>query len=139
MHVRAARVCGVDDVLLRLHEGDMSVPRAHFGPVRIAHVEVSVDRPEFRWVREHGALHIPDVRAQNEFPAGSAGNFRTYLAAPLRYQGELIGILAARRTEVRPDPGADRLLKPSHQATYRERALFQESKSRWSRLRRVRS
>jgi GAF domain-containing protein len=98
----AARVCGVDDVVLRLHEGDMSVPRAHFGPVRIAHVEVSVDRPEFRWLHEHGALHIPDVRAQNEFPAGSAGNFRTYLAAPLRYQGELIGILAARRTEVRP-------------------------------------
>jgi signal transduction histidine kinase len=54
-------------------------------------------------MREHGTLHIPDVRAQNEFPTvGSAGNFRTYLAAPLRQQREFIGGLFARRTEVHP-------------------------------------
>ena len=54
-------------------------------------------------MREHGALHIPDVRVQSEFPViGSAGNFRSYLGAPLRQQGELIGVLNARRTEVRP-------------------------------------
>ena len=54
-------------------------------------------------MREHGTLHIPDVRAQNDFPTvGSAGSFRTFLAAPLRQQGELIGILVARRIEVRP-------------------------------------
>ena len=29
----ATRVCGVDDVVLRLHEGNNSVLRAHFGPV----------------------------------------------------------------------------------------------------------
>jgi GAF domain-containing protein len=99
----AARVCGVDDVLLRLHEGNTLVPRAHFGPIPIGRVEISIDEPQHRWMREHGALHIPDVRAQNEFPAmGSAGNFRTVLAAPLRQQGELIGILIARRVEVRP-------------------------------------
>jgi signal transduction histidine kinase len=52
---------------------------------------------------QHGALHIPDVRVQNEFPAvGSSGNFRAYLGAPLRQKGELIGVLNARRTEVRP-------------------------------------
>ena len=27
----AARVCGIDDVVLRLREGDVMVPRAHFG------------------------------------------------------------------------------------------------------------
>ena len=32
----------------------------------------------------------------------SVGNFRTFLAVPLRQQGELIGTLIARRTEVRP-------------------------------------
>ena len=99
----AARVCGIDDVMLRLREGNAMVPRAHFGPVPIGRVEISIDEPQYRWMREHGALHIPDVRAQNEFPAmGSAGNFRTVLAAPLRQQGELIGILIARRIEVRP-------------------------------------
>ena len=76
----AARVCGVDDVLLRLHEGNTLVPRAHFGPIPIGRVEISIDEPQYRWMREHGALHIPDVRAQNDFPVmGSAGNFRTCL------------------------------------------------------------
>ena len=99
----AARVCGIDDVLLRLREGDATVPRAHFGPIAIGHLEISIDEPQYRWMREHGPLHIPDVRAQNEFPAiGSAGNFRTYLAVPLRQQGEFIGVMNARRVEVRP-------------------------------------
>ena len=99
----AARVCGIDDVVLRLREGNAMVPRAHFGPIPIGRVEISIDEPQFRWMREHGTLHIPDVRAQNDFPmVGSAGNFRTFLAAPLRQQGELIGTLVARRTEVRP-------------------------------------
>ena len=99
----AARVCGIDDVVLRLQEGNTTVPRAHFGPIPIGRVEISIDESQHRWMREHGALHIPDVRAQNEFPGiGSAGNFRTYLGVPLRQQGELIGLLNARRTEVRP-------------------------------------
>ena len=33
---------------------------------------------------------------------GSVGRFRTFLAVPLRQQGEFIGLLGARRTEVRP-------------------------------------
>jgi signal transduction histidine kinase len=102
----AARVCGIDDVLLRLHEGNIRVPRAHFGPIPIpsARAEVSIDEPQVRWMREHGTLHIPDVRAQNEFPmlGSSGGGLRTFLSVPLRLQGELIGNLAARRTEVRP-------------------------------------
>ena len=99
----AARVCGIDDVVLRLHEGNAMVPRAHFGPIPIGRVEISIDEPQFRWMREHGTLHVPDVRAQNDFPTlGSAGDWRTFLAVPLRQQGELIGMLIARRTEVRP-------------------------------------
>ena len=99
----AARVCGIDDVLLRLREGNATVPRAHFGLIPIGRPEISIDEPQYRWMREHGALHIPDVRTQNEFPGiGSAGNFRTYLGAPLWQQGELVGLLNARRTEVRP-------------------------------------
>ena len=31
----AARVCGIDDVVLRLREGDIMVSRAHFGPIPI--------------------------------------------------------------------------------------------------------
>jgi GAF domain-containing protein/anti-sigma regulatory factor (Ser/Thr protein kinase) len=99
----AARVCGIDDVLLRLREGNATVPRAHFGSIAIGRAEISIDEPQYRWMREHGALHIPDVRAQNEFPGvGSARNFRSYLGTPLLQQGNFIGVLNARRTEVRP-------------------------------------
>ena len=99
----AARVCGIDDVVLRLREGNTMVSRAHFGSIPIGRVEISIDEPQFRWMREHGTLHIPDVRAQNDFPTvGSAGGSRTFLVVPLRQQGELIGALSARRIEVRP-------------------------------------
>jgi GAF domain-containing protein/anti-sigma regulatory factor (Ser/Thr protein kinase) len=104
----AARVCGIDDVVLRLRDGNTRdgntmIPRAHFGSIPIGRVEIPSDEPQFRWVNEHGTLHISDVRAQNDFPMlGSAGVSRTYLAAPLRQHDELVGILAARRTDVRP-------------------------------------
>ncbi len=101
----AARVCGIDDVVLRLREGNTMVSRAHFGPIPIpiGRVEVSIDAPQWRWMREHGTLHIPDARAQNDFPMfGSVGGWRTFLSVPLRQQGKLIGGLNARRTEVRP-------------------------------------
>ena len=99
----AGRVCGIDDVVLRLGDGNTMVPRAHFGSIPIGRMEISSDEPQFRWVNEQGTLHISDARAQNDFPMlGSAGVSRTYLAAPLRQHGELVGILAARRTEVRP-------------------------------------
>src|SRR5262249_40729572 len=69
----------------------------------IARVEININEPQYRWMREHGALHIPDIRAQNDFPAiGSAANYRSYLAAPLCQQDELIGYLTARRTELHP-------------------------------------
>ena len=99
----AARVCGIDDVLLRLIENESMIPRAHFGSVPILRVEISIDAPQFRWIREHGTLHIPDVRSQDDFPTlGAGAEFRTYLCVPLRQQGEFVGGLFARRTEVRP-------------------------------------
>src|SRR5215471_332649 len=66
----AARVCGIDDVVLRLYEENKALVRAHFGPIPILsnRVEISTDTPHFRWMREHGTLHVPDVLAQNDFP-----------------------------------------------------------------------
>jgi GAF domain-containing protein len=98
----AARVCGIDDVLLRLHEGNKAVPRAHIGPIPIGREEPSIDEPRFRWMREHGTLHVPDVRDRNELQLGRTGRWRTLLSVPLRQQEEFIGSLNARRIEVRP-------------------------------------
>src|SRR5262249_34851587 len=98
----AARVCGIDDVVLRLREGNAVIPRAHFGPIPVGGVR-SIDLPHYRWIREHGTLHIPDVRAQSDFPTvGSGGGVRTFLIVPLRQPGELIGNPSALRPEVRP-------------------------------------
>ncbi len=97
-------------------------------------------------MREHGTLHIPDVRAQNDFPmVGTAGTWRTFLAVPLRQQGELIGALIARRIEVRPfTPAQIKLLE-----TFADQAVIAienvrlfngTQRNRWSsRLRRVKS
>jgi GAF domain-containing protein len=98
----AARVCGIDDVLLRLREENTFVPRAHFGPMPINRLEIGIDEPQYRWLREHGTLHVPDNREQPELLVGLLGGWRTLLAVPLRQQGELIGSLNARRTEVHP-------------------------------------
>jgi GAF domain-containing protein len=135
----AARVCGIDDVVLRLHEGDAMVSRAHFGPIPIVHVEISIDEPQHRWIREHGTLHVPDTRAQNDFPMlGSVGGRHTHLSVPLRQQGEIIGVLTARRTDVRPfTPAQIKLLE-----TFADQAviaienvrLFQELEARTREL-----
>jgi two-component system, NtrC family, sensor kinase len=135
----AARVCGIDDVVLRLHEGNVMIPRAHFGPIPIGRVEISIDEPQHRWMREHGTLHVPDARAQDDFPMlGSSGRWRTFLAVPLRQRGQLIGTLNARRTDVRPfTPAQIKLLE-----TFADQAviaienvrLFQELEARTGEL-----
>ena len=53
----AARVCGIDDVALRLRENEMMVARAHFGPIPIARTEVGIDESHYRWIAR--AWHAP--------------------------------------------------------------------------------
>src|SRR5262249_28784412 len=83
----AAKVCGIDDVVLRLRDDNKMVARAHFGPMPINLVEISVDAPMYRWMREHGTLHVPDIQAQNDVPTLQSGA-RSILIAPLRQHGE---------------------------------------------------
>src|SRR5262249_39285313 len=71
----AAKVCGIDDVTLRLKEKNIMIPRAHFGHILLGPVEISIDAPQFRFVREIGTLHIPDTLEQNEFTLVSARTF----------------------------------------------------------------
>ena len=42
----AARVCGIEDVTLRLRDGDIMVPRARFGPIPIGRPKISIDEPQ---------------------------------------------------------------------------------------------
>src|SRR5262249_8437321 len=64
----AARVCGLEYLTLRLREGSLFVPRAQFGSLPSTRAEVSIEELHLRWINEHGTLHIPDVKAQTDFP-----------------------------------------------------------------------
>ena len=73
-------------------------------PYPSSRVEISIDEPQFRWMREHGTLHIPDVRAAERFPnvgfASAAG--APSWPFPFVSRENSLERLSARRTEVRP-------------------------------------
>ena len=99
----AARVCGVDDVVLRLREGDILLARAHFGPIPIRTDEISMDAPHFRL--DTRAWHASCSRCSRakRFPSlGSVPRLSHVLGRSASFSGELIGALKGRRTEVRP-------------------------------------
>ena len=99
----AAKVCGIDDVVLRLLEVEYFTVQAHVGPIPPGPAQRGIDEAHYRWIREHGTLHIPDVPAQTDFPTlGLGTSTRTFLVVPLRQHGQLIGVMGARRIEVRP-------------------------------------
>ena len=98
----AARVCGIDDVMLRLSEGNSLVARAHFGVVPITRVEISADESQYSWMREHGALHVPDVHAQNEFPWLDSSVLPHFVVRSASPTGGTHWNAVARRIEVRP-------------------------------------
>ena len=61
----AARVCGIDDVALRLRENEMMVARAHFGPIPIARTEVGIDESQLSLdTRAWHAPHSQRPRAE---------------------------------------------------------------------------
>ena len=55
----AARVCGIDDLGLRIREGNDFVSRAHVGsiPIPISRVEISIDAPQY--ALDERAWHAP--------------------------------------------------------------------------------
>ena len=74
-------------------------------PIPSGRDEIGIDEPRIRWMREHGTLHIPDARAQDDFPTlGSVTGYRTYLGVPLRQQGEFIGTLSLVVLKCAPSP-----------------------------------
>ena len=56
----AARVCGIDNVGLRLREGNSLVSRAQFGPIPVGRAEISIDEPRLAGYESMATLHIPD-------------------------------------------------------------------------------
>ena len=97
----------IRSILLR--EGERLRVRAHYGPVPVDFVDWPIGRG---WVTgrafiDHKPIHVHNLQAAaDEYPDGSAMairlGHRTILATPLMREGEAIGALMVRRTEVRP-------------------------------------
>src|SRR5439155_13391906 len=61
----AARVCGVDDVILRLAEGDLAVSRAHFGSMLQGYpAAITEGGAAYRTIRLGETVHYRDMQAE---------------------------------------------------------------------------
>ncbi len=105
----ATRLCEAYDSVILLRDGERLRVRAHYGPIPVDFVDWPIGRG---WVTgrafiDHKPIHVHDLQAAvDEYPDGSAMairlGHRTILATPLMREGEAIGALMVRRTEVRP-------------------------------------
>ena len=108
----AARLCSADDAIVWRVSDNVLVLAAHFGPIPTVVVEggghvIDRDTPAGRAVVDGQTIHVHDlVAAASDFPRaktrGIAVGVRTALAAPLLREGNVIGAIHIRRTEVCP-------------------------------------
>jgi GAF domain-containing protein len=106
----AARLCGANDAMIRLVDGDVLRLAAHHGPLPNLDERIPLDRGSAtgRAIAEQRPVHIHDLAAaaEGDFPIGRSlqqrFGHRTVLAVPLLRDGSAIGGIHIRRTEVRP-------------------------------------
>jgi len=110
----AMRLCDADAADIAIREGTGSVYRmAAFTGFSTEFEELAattVHEPGRgsvvnRALRDEQVVHIEDVLADPDFmdrAAQEAGGFRTDLGVPIRYDDQVIGVVAAARKEVRP-------------------------------------
>jgi two-component system NtrC family sensor kinase len=105
----AARLCDAYDSLILLRDGDDLVVTAHHGPIPVDFVRRPLTRQwtAGRAVLEGTPIHVSDLaEAGDEFPHGRAlaerFGHRAVLSMPMLREGQVIGCVTIRRTEVRP-------------------------------------
>jgi GAF domain-containing protein len=105
----AARLCNAFDAVILLREGESLVFGAHHGPIPVDFIKWPITRAwtAGRSVADCNTVHVHDLLTEHEeFPEGHAMalrlGHRTILSVPLLREGEAIGCLTVRRTEVRP-------------------------------------
>src|SRR5262245_32451363 len=104
----AARLCDASDVTIHEVDGDILRLVAHHGPILTGPTSPLVRGALVgRAVLERQQIQIADLSAERiEYPEGSDAarrlGFRTALAVPLISAGTAIGVIAIRRTEIRP-------------------------------------
>ena len=105
----ATRFCEAYDSVIFLREGARLQVRAHYGPIPMDLTDwpIASGWVTGRAVLAREVVHVHDLQASTqEFPDGAEMalrmGHRTTLAIPLMREGETIGAILIRRTEVRP-------------------------------------
>ena len=106
----AARLCDAYDVIILRLDGDVLRNVAHHGPIPappIPFFPPTRDTVGGRTLIDRRPIHVADLQAETvEFPVGSVSarrlGARTVLGVPLVREGEAIGVIYIRRTEVQP-------------------------------------
>ncbi len=105
----AARLCNAFDAVILLRQDDSLTFGAHYGPIPMDFVKWPITRAwtAGRSVVDRAAIHVHDLSLEgNEFPEGQGMalrlGHRSILSVPLLREGDAIGSLSLRRTEVRP-------------------------------------
>ena len=105
----ACELCDAYDAVVLLRDGDELGICAHHGPIPISFGKLPVNR---RWTAgrayvDRRPVHVHDLQAEgDEFPLGQELSrqmgHRSILSVPLLSEGESIGTIVLRRTEVHP-------------------------------------
>jgi PAS domain S-box-containing protein len=104
----AARLCDAFDAAIYRAEGDALHLVAHQGPIPPDPVlPLAEGTVGGRAIRERRAIHVADVQVETDVYPASAKfarqrGFRTLLSVPLLHGANALGLIAIRRTEVRP-------------------------------------
>jgi len=104
----AGRLCRAYDANLWLRQGERLKNAAHRGPIAVDFDSWPIGRgwTAGRAFVDRATVHVDDLAASDEFPDGKMMalrlGHRTIVSTPLMRKDEAIGVLAVRRTEVRP-------------------------------------
>jgi signal transduction histidine kinase len=105
----AVTLCASYDAVILLRDGDDLRIAAHHGPMRLdfGRIQLGRDTVSGRTVLDGMPVHVRDLTAETEeFPRGRdiavRLNQRTVLGLPLLREGQAMGCLFLRRTEVLP-------------------------------------
>ncbi|MFL4968069.1 MAG: GAF domain-containing protein, partial [Xanthobacteraceae bacterium] len=106
----ACELCGAYDAVVRLKDGDELKFSAHHGPIPINRDKWVINRnwTAGRAVIDKTPIHVHDILSAegDEFPEAQEKarhqRHRTILSVPMLREGESIGAIVLRRTEVHP-------------------------------------
>jgi GAF domain-containing protein/anti-sigma regulatory factor (Ser/Thr protein kinase) len=104
----ASKVAGAEDVSVFIVRGDQGVASSHRGPIDMpGSIALDASSVTGRAIVERRLVHVPDVRATDEYPRSKEASLRedgqrAVLSAPLLRDGVALGAIVLRRSEPRP-------------------------------------